>query len=118
MLALEQAPEIYADSLFNWIDGTKPVTEPESHFLDDRADLASLAGQQSSKEVLERYLEKNWYQYFVTKASSPPATLVVGVLFWARMLNIRNRTIERDLPRIRVRLLSITQPLVSDELPG
>jgi hypothetical protein len=43
------------------------VTEAESHFLDEWGDLASLAGQRFSKELLERYLERNWYQYFSTK---------------------------------------------------
>ena len=35
----------------------------------------SLTGQQSSKELLERYLEKNWYQYFIPKVALLPRKL-------------------------------------------
>jgi hypothetical protein len=64
---LEKAPDIYTDSVANWMEGMKPVIEVESHFLDERDDLVSLAGEQESKEFLERYIEEHWYQYFVTK---------------------------------------------------
>ena len=78
-LALEKAPGIYVDSMANWIDGAKPVAEAESHFLDGRDDIVSLAGQQSSKELLERYLEKKRYQYFIPKV----ALLSVNCTLWS-----------------------------------
>lgn len=67
MLALEPASDIYVESIANWFDMKKPMVEMESHFLDKRGDLVSLAGGQSSKELLEHYLERNWYHLFRTK---------------------------------------------------
>jgi hypothetical protein len=64
---LEKAPDLVVDSVANWVDGMKPVVEPESHFLDDRHDLVSLSGEHSSKELLENYLERRWYRLFITK---------------------------------------------------
>jgi hypothetical protein len=56
------------------MEGMKPVIEAESHFLDERDDLASLSGEQEPKEFLERYIEKHWYQYFVTKVLPLPCS--------------------------------------------
>ena len=67
MLALEPASDVYVESIANWFDMKKPMVEMESHFLDKRGDLVSLAGGQSSKELLEHYLERNWYHLFRTK---------------------------------------------------
>lgn len=67
MLALEPAPSIHVDSIANWVDGSKPTTEPESHFLDDKEDLMSLSGGHASKELLEQYLERRWYHFFRVK---------------------------------------------------
>jgi hypothetical protein len=71
----QKAPDIYVDSVANWIDGTRPVTEAESHFLDSRDVIVSLTQQQSPNELLERYLEKNWYQYFIPKVVFLPRKL-------------------------------------------
>jgi len=51
VLALEPASDIYVESIANWFDMKKPMVEMESHFLDKRGDLVSLAGGQSSKEL-------------------------------------------------------------------
>ncbi|RYP72458.1 hypothetical protein DL771_004253 [Monosporascus sp. 5C6A] len=48
MLALESAPSIHADSIANWVDGTKPTVEAESHFLDERGDLGRESSSLSS----------------------------------------------------------------------
>ncbi len=71
-LALEKVPDLTVESVSNWLDNMKSVVEPESHFLDDKDDLVSLSGEHSSKELLERYLENNWYHLFVTKVRLPP----------------------------------------------
>ena len=63
-LALEAAPGLRIESMANWVDGMKPTTDAESHFLDNRDDLASLAGRGAKKELLENYLERNWYHLF------------------------------------------------------
>ncbi|KAL6832048.1 hypothetical protein V8C40DRAFT_237730 [Trichoderma camerunense] len=78
MLALEPAPSIHVESVANWVDGTKPTTETESHFLDEKEDLVSLSGGHASKEMLEQYLEKHWYRFFRVKKEegSSPRTAV------------------------------------------
>src|SRR5262245_61008899 len=67
MLALESASDVCVESIANWFDMKKPTTKMESHFLDKRSDLVSLAGGQSSKEFLEQYLERNWFHLFRIK---------------------------------------------------
>jgi len=64
IFALEKPSESQLGNVVNWINGVKPVAEVESHIFDKPADLASLGSQESSKEFLERYLEKSWYGYF------------------------------------------------------
>jgi len=73
VLALEPASDVYVESIANWCDLKKPTVEMESHFLDKRGDLVSLAGGQSSKELLEHYLERNWYHLFRTKEKGEAA---------------------------------------------
>jgi len=73
VLALEPASDIYVESIANWFDMKKPMVEMESHFLDKRGDLVSLAGGQSSKELLEHYLERNWYHLFRNKEKGEAA---------------------------------------------
>lgn len=73
MLALEPASHTYVESIANWFDMKKPMVEMESHFLDKRGDLVSLAGGQSSKELLEHYLESKWYHLFRTKEKGEAA---------------------------------------------
>ncbi|KAF1948150.1 hypothetical protein CC80DRAFT_498400 [Byssothecium circinans] len=76
VLSLSAPSEHVVDSLAHWTDGIKPVAEAESHFLNDRKDLVALSRDQSSNELLDSYLERNWYGYFVKKqADSVPATL-------------------------------------------
>jgi len=73
VLALEPASDVYVESIANWFDMKKPMVEMESHFLDKRGDLVGLAGGQSSKELLEHYLERNWYHLFRTKEKGEAA---------------------------------------------
>lgn len=69
IMQMQKAPEPVVDSIWNWMDGTKPVVERESHFLDDRDDLLCLSTEHSKKEYLENIMERHLYNLFVTKVS-------------------------------------------------
>lgn len=49
-----------------WMDGTQPVAEHESHFL-DADNLVSSSRDHTRKELLDHILEKRFYQPFITK---------------------------------------------------
>ena len=98
-LALESAPGIHVESIVNWIDGIKPTVETESHYLDKGDDLASLAGGHATKELLEHYLERNWYQFFRAKASLPLRTLQPWVANLPSNLSARVKNQVRNLAR-------------------
>ena len=67
LLALEKGPDKYIDSIALWLEGKRPVVEPESHFLDDRNDLFSAALQNNSTGFLEELIENRFWSYFPLK---------------------------------------------------
>jgi hypothetical protein len=69
-ISLDKAPDLVVDSIWNWVDGVKPVVESESHFLGDREDLVSLSRGHSKKELLDHVLEKHFYSLFVHKVGN------------------------------------------------
>lgn len=75
----------------------------ESHYLDKRDDLASLAGGHATKELLEHYLERNWYQFFRAKASLPLRTLSLEMLTSLHISAQNSRT--RSATQLDSRLL-------------
>lgn len=60
MLNLEGALPKFSQGLASWIDGTKPIAENESRFLDNRVDLVSLLGGERGKDPLENFVERKW----------------------------------------------------------
>lgn len=60
ILNLEGASPKFSQRLASWIDGTKPIDEEESHFLDNPQDLLSLLGGERGKDPLEIFIEKKW----------------------------------------------------------
>ncbi len=73
---MEKARDMYVDSVSNWIDGKKPVVEEESHFLDNRNDLASLGLKVEDYHLLEKWAERHFSHVFATRVGN--SELVAG----------------------------------------
>jgi len=69
LLTLEPASDQMIESVTNWIEGMRPISKTESHFMDDHEDMLSLTGGQNNKELLERVLDKRLFHLFNVKVS-------------------------------------------------
>ena len=57
ILKLEKGSATAVESLQNWMEGTKPTTEAESHFADNPEDLVALLENKKPKITLSSLLK-------------------------------------------------------------
>jgi len=74
-LKMEKPRAICLDSVRNWLDGEKPVTKEESHFLNNTQDIPSLGRKTDDYHIVEKWVERRLHWVSASKVRSLSHTL-------------------------------------------